>query len=181
VIYITHCGEGRDSTGMCRQATLAFEGRATRSRHARRKGARGRAQAQARGLPSTFRAASDLPAGEKGLAEALAHRPRRGPDQGTVQPDRQIRPPQLPCRPGDQAGRRLPLQGQGGREKADIGEDRQGRPAVGGPRQQPAAQVIVWNYLKGTKGEARIALVGKGLTFESRRHLDQGRRRRWTR
>ena len=109
---------------------------------------------------------SDLPAGERGLTEALAIA------KGVAVSKNLGNLPGNICTPTYLAETAVAL-GEAGKFKVKVLEEAEMRKlgmgsflAVSrGSRQPP--KLIVMEYLKGPKGEKPIALVGKGLTFDA--------------
>ena len=110
---------------------------------------------------------SDLPAGERGLREGLAMAAGAGltKDLGNT-------PPNV-CTPSYLAAQARALARQHGAIKAKV-LDRPALEQLGmgaflavaqGSRQPP--KLIVLEYLQGRRGEKPVALVGKGITFDS--------------
>ncbi|GAC1634487.1 MAG: leucyl aminopeptidase [Nevskia sp.] len=109
---------------------------------------------------------SDLPAGERGLTEAQAI------NKGVALAKNLANLPGNICTPTYLANSAVKLGAQHGftvkvLEESDMEALGMGALlSVSRGSRQPA-KLIVMEYLKGTKGEAPIALVGKGLTFDA--------------
>ncbi|MGQ0501790.1 MAG: leucyl aminopeptidase [Panacagrimonas sp.] len=112
---------------------------------------------------------SDLPAGESGMAEALAI----GAGQALAKNLGNL--PGNICTPAYLAEAALGLAAGGERSlvKVNVLEEAEMKKlgmgsllSVSAGSRQPA-KLIVLEYLKGTKGEKPVALVGKGLTFDA--------------
>ncbi|MGQ0622398.1 MAG: leucyl aminopeptidase [Panacagrimonas sp.] len=112
---------------------------------------------------------SDLPAGEAGLAEALAI------GAGVDLAKNLGNMPGNICTPTylAEAAQKLSVGGERAPLKVRVLEENDMRKlgmgsllSVSAGSRQPA-KLIVLEYLKGTKGEKPIALVGKGLTFDA--------------
>jgi len=168
VIYLTHLAvKGRDFHWNVQQATLAIESEnyrfdAMRGERAREDLPKPKMERLTFDVPRR----SDLPAGEKGLAEALAIA------RGVALTKDLANLPGNYCTPTYLADQALKL-AEAYRfkakvlEKADMEKLGMGALlAVARGSSQPP-KLIVLEYLKGPKGEAPIALVGKGLTFDA--------------
>ena len=168
VIYLTHLPvKGRDFHWNVQQATLAFEGESYRFDAMRgEKSREDIPKPKLERLTFDVPRRSDLPAGEKGLAEALAiaHGVALTKDLANL-PGNYCTPTYL----ADQATKLAEAYRFKSKvlEKADMEKLGMGAllSVARGSSQPP--KLIVLEYLKGPKGEAPIALVGKGLTFDA--------------
>jgi leucyl aminopeptidase len=166
--YLTHLAvKGRDFRWNVQQAALVFTGeyyrfdamRGTKSRE-------DQSRIKLERLTFDVPRRSDLPAGEKGLVEALAI------DKGVSLAKDLGNLPGNICTPTYLADEALKL-GEAGKFKVRVlDQPEMEKLEMGsflsvskGSRQPP--KLIVLEYLKGPKGEKPVALVGKGLTFDA--------------
>lgn len=168
VDYLTHLQlKGRDFHWNVQQATLAIE--AENYRFDAMRGDKAREdlpKLKLERLTFDVPRRSDLPAGEKGLQEALAiaHGVALAKDLANL-PGNYCTPAYL----ADQATKLAEAYKFKAKvlEKADMEKLGMGALlAVARGSSQPP-KLIVLEYMKGAKGEAPIALVGKGLTFDA--------------
>ncbi|MDR3414912.1 MAG: leucyl aminopeptidase [Nevskia sp.] len=168
VDYLTHLTvKGRDLHWNVQQATLALESEgyrfdAMRSEKTREDLPKPKLERLTFDVPRR----SDLPAGEKGLTEALAIA------RGVALTKDLSNLPGNVCTPAylaDQAQKLAEAYRFKAKvlEKAELEKLNMGAFLSVAKGSSEPPKLIVLEYLKGAKGEAPIALVGKGLTFDA--------------